>query len=259
VRVEQVLLEIDSLPDSSILPALLRIFDALSHPFSAPLTSPLTHVIHALITIPVSTGLHAAWFPSTHADRSAYSTIPPVAEVNSPLSQQTLDDSMMIPTSMQSRGDVLCRAYCLLDASLAYHLPSSMDPDDQASRLEYQNFVHGSLDDTLRPLTLLITRLCLGDATSRARMRNWLLPSNLDRTSPLETRPDTLGRCLRLLGSVYHPNLKDAVGEMLFAICDSDGTSRTMSICLCSLIPPLPSGHAVFSRWVRQCSRLPFQ
>jgi hypothetical protein len=157
--------------------------------------------------------------------------MPPVADVDSPVSQQTLDDSIAIPASMQSRGDVLCRAYCLLDVSLAYHLPSNMDPDDQSVRLGRQNSIHDSLDDTLRPLTLLITRLCLDDATSRARMRNWLLPSNLDRTSPLETRPDTLGRCLRLLGSVYHPNLKDAVGEMLFATCDSDGTSRARLIC----------------------------
>ena len=37
------------------------------------------------------------------------------------------------------------------------------------------------------------------------------------------TRADFMGRCIRLLGSVYHTRLKDAVGEMLFAACDSDG------------------------------------
>lgn len=82
------------------------------------------------------------------------------------------------------------------------------------------------LDELVPPLVLLITRLCIGDEASRARLRAWLVPLNLDRTSPLEARPDTLGRCLRLLGSVYHANLKKAVGEMMYAMCDSDGKYR---------------------------------
>jgi hypothetical protein len=139
--------------------------------------------------------------------------------------QVTLNDlpAMTTPKPLRSQVDVLNRAYSLLDASLAYHLPRSIDPDDQEVRLICQHSGHDSLDDTLRPLTLFITRLSLGDPASRSRMRNWMLPPNLDRLNPLESRPDMLGRCLRLLGSVYHPNLKDAVGEMLFAICDSDG------------------------------------
>ena len=156
----------------------------------------------------------------------------PVMNVDLPVPQGDLEDqvtlndlpAMSTPKPLlRSRVDVLNRAHCLLDASLAYHLPRSIDPDDQDVRLICQHSGHDSLDDTLRPLTLLITRLCLGDPASRARMRNWMLPPNLDRLNPLESRPDMLGRCLRLLGSVYHSNLKDAVGEMLFAMCDSDG------------------------------------
>ena len=158
--------------------------------------------------------------------------MPPVVDVDLPVPQGdfkdpvTLNDPPAMTTQkplLPSRVDVLNRAYCLLEASLAYHLPRSIDPDDQEVRLICQNSGHDSLDDKLRPLTLFITRLCLGDPESRSRMRNWMLPPNLDRSNPLESRPDMLGRCLRLLGSVYHPNLKDAVGEMLFAICDSDG------------------------------------
>lgn len=54
-------------------------------------------------------------------------------------------------------------------------------------------------------------------------MREWTVPPDLDRTNPLDERADFLGRCIRLLGSVYHTRLKDAVGEMLYAACDSDG------------------------------------
>lgn len=84
-----------------------------------------------------------------------------------------------------------------------------------------------TLDELVTPLVLLITRLCIGDEASRARLRDWLIPLNLDRTSPLEARPDILGRCLRLLGSVYHANLKKAIGEMMYGMCDSDGEYKS--------------------------------
>jgi hypothetical protein len=59
---------------------------------------------------------------------------------------------------------------------------------------------------------------------------SWAVPEDLDRSSPLEERPDITGRCLRLLSCVYHPRLKDAIGELLFAIADSDAST------LCSLV-----------------------
>lgn len=104
----------------------------------------------------------------------------------------------------------------------AYYLPEALDPDDASVR---EKCVRDdtTLDELITPLVLLVTRLGIGNEPSRARLRDWLIPSSLDRTSPLETRSDTLGRCLRLLGSVYHTNLKKAVGEMLYAMCDSDG------------------------------------
>ena len=44
-----------------------------------------------------------------------------------------------------------------------------------------------------------------------------------DRTSPLEQRSDTLGRCIRLMSAVYYNELKDAIGELLYTACESDG------------------------------------
>jgi len=77
---------------------------------------------------------------------------------------------------------------------------------------------------------VLVSRLCIADEQSRTRVRQWIVPDDLDRTSALEARPDTLGRCLRLLGSVYHPRLKDSVGEMMFSMADSSATT------LCALV-----------------------
>jgi hypothetical protein len=119
--------------------------------------------------------------------------------------------------------DTLLHSYSLLDVSLAYYLPGDIDPDDTTVREKCKKEGETNLDDILTPLVVLITRICLGDEDSRARLREWVLPHDLDRTVALESRSDFLGRCLRILPCVYHGRLKDAVGEMFYAMCDSDG------------------------------------
>ncbi|KAJ7755235.1 hypothetical protein B0H16DRAFT_1830925 [Mycena metata] len=48
-----------------VLPPLLRVFHALPPTFPAPVAAPLTHVIHSLITIPVSPPLCVEWFAAS--------------------------------------------------------------------------------------------------------------------------------------------------------------------------------------------------
>jgi hypothetical protein len=125
---------------------------------------------------------------------------------------------------------VLARAQDLLDGALAHFLPGAIDPDENAVRdraaLDGDGAGTATLDELLAPLALLVARLVLADDGWRRRARRRVLPADLDRTgAPLEARATFLGRCLRLLGSVHHPRLKDAVGEMLYALCDEDGAS----------------------------------
>ena len=119
--------------------------------------------------------------------------------------------------------DVLQRAHDLLDISLGHYMPDTIDPDDISVRSKCMKETDQPFDDIMTPLVVLLTKLCQADEGSRGRMRQWILPEDLDRTSPLEGRADLLGRLLRLLSSVHHAKLKNAVGEMLYAICDSDG------------------------------------
>ncbi|KAJ7446886.1 guanine nucleotide exchange factor [Mycena galericulata] len=137
--------------------------------------------------------------------------------------------------------DTLLRAQDLLAVALAHYFPDAVEADDASvrERVKAESAAASgngatanadALDDDLSPLVVLLTRLCAGDADARARTREWLLPASLDRSAAagaLESRPDTLGRVLRLMGSVYHPRLKDSVGEMLYAVCDGD--AGTMS------------------------------
>lgn len=221
----------------SLLAPLLRIFALLPTPSPSPTVAPLTHVIHALITIPVNPSLKPIWFgqgtpkAGSPIRRSPESSPESRREESPSLSTSpifsTLDKALSAISvgrkSSSSPLDVLQRAYELLDLAFAYYFPGDVDVDDASVRQRAKADSNDSLDDTLSPLVVLITRLCFGDGNSRLRVRHWLVPDDLDRTSSLEARSDLLGRCLRLLASVYHPRLKDSVGEMIYAIADSNG------------------------------------
>ena len=43
-----------------------------------------------------------------------------------------------------------------------------------------------------------------------------------DPEQPLDERPNILGRCIRLMGSVYHKRLNESAGELLYAMCGQD-------------------------------------
>ncbi|KAJ7715069.1 guanine nucleotide exchange factor [Mycena metata] len=274
-----------------ILPPLLRVFHALPPTFPAPVAAPLTHVIHSLITIPVSPSLRAEWFAASPRSSGTSSpkgkhvaapappiVIPPSprradsssstsSRTHSPVragtptspKSSTLDralsvlaagrrslsrSSSPVPPTASSGGtnganklpaDTLLRAHALLEVAFAHYFPDATEADDPAVRELARaeagpNAGPDALDDELSPLVVLITRLCVADEGSRLRTRDWVCPPDLDRSAAagaLEGRPDLLGRCLRLLGSVYHARLKDSVGEMLFVICDSDATTMS--------------------------------
>ncbi|KAG8692184.1 hypothetical protein FRC08_009956 [Ceratobasidium sp. 394] len=126
-------------------------------------------------------------------------------------------------------GDSALRALQLLQSTLAFYLPGNSDPDDSSIRAvaRAKGVV---LDELASPLAAFITRLVSGDAGARTRIAAIVVPADMDRSSALEKRDDFLGRCLRLMTSVYYPVLKDAAGEMLFAICGSDGQALSAAI-----------------------------
>jgi hypothetical protein len=238
---------------AQILPPLLRVFNSLPPSFPAPLASPLSEVIHSLITVPFSASLRPVWFghelrtysPPSGSSRthSSNNTSSGVTRSDSPGSGAAkekpgpMDRALSVlaagrrslsrpgsqsPTTA-SNPDILLRVHDLLEVSMSHYLPGDIDPDDASVRENCKKEGDSTLDDILSPLVVLMTRLAHADYDSRVKVREWLLPADMDRTRRLESRADLLGRCLRLLGSVHHSRLKDAVGEMLFAICDSDG------------------------------------
>ncbi|KIY61996.1 hypothetical protein CYLTODRAFT_494944 [Cylindrobasidium torrendii FP15055 ss-10] len=230
----------------SLLAPLLRVFYSLPPTFPSPLVSPLTHTLHALIAIPVTPALAPTWFSTPHSRAASSSSGSPqlvnVGESGSPPRASTLDRALHVLQGRRNSrspsphphitGDVLLRAYDLLEVTFAHYFPGDIDVDDiSVRRRPKEEKLDDTLDDIGAPLILLITRLCLSDeAGARTRLRDWLLPADLDRSSPLEQRADTLGRCIRLLSSVYHARLKDSVGEMLFAIANQDPSTLSAMV-----------------------------
>lgn len=240
---------------NSLLSPLLRLFVSLPPTSPNPITAPLTHAIHALIGIPITPSLRNIWFPPTLVSRSSTNTPKssapqtprsdnrpesrsgsPVPQTPTSTKQSTLDRALSVIAAgrrslsrssspqVSSHVDVLQRAWDLLETAFDHFLAGCADPDDlQVRERIKKESPDNSLDDLLSPLVVLVTRLCMGDETSRARLKQWLVPDDLDRSSPLEQRSDMLGKCLRLLASVYHARLKDSIGEMLYAMAGSDG------------------------------------
>jgi len=229
----------------------LRLFHNLPPTSPCPILAPLTHVIHSLITIPITPALKPTWFgqPSAISSHNSTTNTPksktpqrsrsdsPTSSTQSPTSPKpsTLDRALSRlaagrrslsrtpPPPTSTSIDVLQRSLDLLDSSFSHYFPGDIDPDDPGVRQRCKAESTEGLDDMLSPLVVLISRMCLADEGSRARLRQIIVPEDLDRSTLLETRADLLGRCLRLLACVYHPRLKDAVGEMLFAVADEDG------------------------------------
>ncbi|KAI0250511.1 guanine nucleotide exchange factor [Lactifluus subvellereus] len=216
-----------------LLSPLLRAFNSLPPSSPSPLAPPLNHVIHALLTIPYIKSLQTVWFPPlTHSRRAAQAFL------------QTHHATALATTSMLTAGrrslsrsssparpptppnhDTLLHAYGLLEVALSHYFPGTTEPDDASVRATAKAESDSTLDELLAPLVMLICKLVVGDTGARERMREWLLPANLDRTVALETRADTLGRLLRLLTSVYHTRLNMISGELLYTVCNHDPTT----------------------------------
>ena len=200
-----------------------------------PLAPPLTHVIHALINVPVAP-YSAKWFTAPGSpilgpaesrstievfQKALSRIVNPRRTKNRSNSPTTTSSSSTPSGSSTPVYDVVRRACDLADATLAHYFPSNVEVDDPSIR-ENGKTEGINIDELVTPLFALVTRIA-EEPGARAVLKEWILPAHLSRDTPLETRGDTLGRCVRLLSSVYFHRLKDTIGEMLFTICNSDG------------------------------------
>ncbi|PWN43537.1 hypothetical protein IE81DRAFT_77642 [Ceraceosorus guamensis] len=160
---------------------------------------------------------------------------------SSPLSQHlslsgpdTASTTGEMGTTISSSGvalapSILAVLVNMLDGALLRYFPAVDDSDDsQAKHAAARDGV--DLEDHHQPLILLLRKLATEDERCRAALRAHLLPSDIDRSSPLDKRNDLTGRCVRLMSSVFLSRLARVMGEMLLAVCDGDPKVMTAEI-----------------------------
>ncbi|ELU39698.1 Ric8 domain-containing protein [Rhizoctonia solani AG-1 IA] len=231
---------------------LIKLLHTLSSSPSNPITGNLTYAIHALLNVPVAPFAHL-WFPqspkpSRSSSSGTQSPRPSLDKNGSPVEAHgsgsgsgngsPLSRALNLLNRRSSpgrkspplpTGDSAIRALSILQNLLALHLPGNCDPDDAGVRAAAKS-KGVSLDEVGAPIAALVTRLAAGDDGARTRMAAVVLPPDMDRSSPLEKKDDFLGRCIRLMTSVYYPTLNDAIGELLFVLCGSDGQALSAAI-----------------------------
>ncbi|KAH9978248.1 guanine nucleotide exchange factor [Lactifluus volemus] len=222
------------------LSPLLRAFNSLPPSSPSPLAPPLNHSLQAIWLPPHAhsrrgspTSGHAS--PVSSSGAGLPSDLPRETSrhhgaFDRAKSMFTAGRHSLSRSSSPARPptppnhDTLLHAYALLEVALSHYFPGTTEPDDASVRATAKAEGDSTLDELLAPLVMLLCKLVDGDTGARERMREWLLPPNLDRTVVLESRADTLGRLLRLLTSVYHSRLNLISGELLYAVCNHDAT-----------------------------------
>ncbi|CEH15481.1 Signaling protein RIC-8/synembryn (regulates neurotransmitter secretion) [Ceraceosorus bombacis] len=160
---------------------------------------------------------------------------------SSPLSQHlslsgpdTASTTGEMGTTISSTGvalapSILAVLVNMLEGALLRYFPAVDDSDDsQAKHAAARDGV--DLEDHHQPLILLLRKLATEDQRCRAALRARLLPSDIDRSSPLDKRNDLTGRCVRLMSSVFLSRLARVMGEMLLAVCDGNPKVMTAEI-----------------------------
>ncbi|TDL17549.1 hypothetical protein BD410DRAFT_729913 [Rickenella mellea] len=84
-----------------LLPPLLRAFLNLPPTFPSPMSPPLTHIVHALVGIPVDQRLYAVWFPDLPSHSPSRSPAGAAANVPLPSTSSSSGSPTLSPTDKE--------------------------------------------------------------------------------------------------------------------------------------------------------------
>lgn len=175
----------------SLIRPLLKAFVKIPNSISPnlPITAPMTHLIHCLLSIPVE-GNESEWFhgrrspspPSTSITsraRSLLSYRPSISSSSSSSRQSSPRTSESGSESHHgSSSDIVQRTYDLVSKCLEHYFPGKGDVDARDVRTKAQQ--EGvNLDELLPPSILLLRKMAGENANARRRLKNWILPEDL--------------------------------------------------------------------------------
>ncbi|CAG8529841.1 1463_t:CDS:2 [Ambispora leptoticha] len=168
---------------NKLLYPIIQIITKITLPSPLPLAPPHSHAIHALLNFPI---------------------------------EQC--KSILFPPEPPNEQYLLVEILLNIFQEMIF-IAIKGDPD---SDTDHQTNYRVDFDEVITPLVVLLKKFCEEDQTAKAKIKNKLLPDDIDRSKPLEKGETLSARLIRLMTSIMFPNLRDNVSELLFVICNED-------------------------------------
>ncbi|KAJ3249095.1 hypothetical protein HDU78_007057 [Chytriomyces hyalinus] len=189
----------------SFLPVLVDLITCIPVKESDPLSAPHSFAINCLLNFPANPDFFLKWLPGENKDK--------------------------IPSQ-------LCKVLsCALKLVLPFNqhaiqasehpLEAVNDPPNDPRQPDYSK---RRADETVPPVILVLKELANCHESIRKELRQVLTPEDIDRTKRLDTSNTTVARLIRLMSSISMENVKNSVGELLFALFDEDASKLTSYI-----------------------------
>lgn len=203
----------------------------------SPMLQPIPQLIHSLLCFPFKP------FAQLWSNPNSNSTFSPAAAINrlsKTLSRASVAqyDSSKLNFENMDNYPLLNRLVELLNSILSTFWPSSSleggESMDSAQAKTKAASVGINLDETLSPLVMLLRKLVAEDMRNnggfKGSLRKILGMDDIDRSVKIEQRGDLLGILVRFLTSSLFSTIKTTVGELIFALCDSDPKQMSSTI-----------------------------
>ncbi|TIA89800.1 hypothetical protein E3P99_01891 [Wallemia hederae] len=196
----------------------------------SPMPQPIPQLIHTLLCFPIKPFTQIWSNPNNNSIFSPSAAINRLSRTLSRASVAQSDSTTKLNLDNMDDYPLLNRLIELLNSVINTFWPSTSIEDgqsmDSAQAKTKAASVGVNLDELLSPLIMLLRKLVADDLRGnggfKGSLRKMLNMNDIDRSVKVEQRGDLLGVLVRFLTSSLFSSIKTTVGELLFALCDSD-------------------------------------
>ncbi|KAI9330200.1 guanine nucleotide exchange factor [Obelidium mucronatum] len=184
------------------LPILVDLITCIPVKESDPLSAPHSFAINCLLNFPASPEFFLQWLPGPNKDK--------------------------IP-------EQLCKILAFsLKLAMPYNSENAipLEPLDHPPppKSNTPDYSKKKADEIIPPVVLVLKELANCHPKLREILRGFLTPEDIDRTRKLDSTDTTVARLIRLMTSISLENVKNSVGELLYALFDEDASKLTSYI-----------------------------
>ncbi|KAJ3010796.1 UNVERIFIED_CONTAM: hypothetical protein HDU68_001969 [Siphonaria sp. JEL0065] len=183
------------------LPILVDLITSIPVNEKDPLSAPHNFAINCLLNFPASPEFFLQWLPGPNKD--------------------------LIPEQLCKILSSALKLAIPYNPESAIPLETLQDPPKDCKTPDYSK---KRADEIIPPVILVLKELANCHPKLREILRGYLTPEDIDRTKKLDTTDTTVARLIRVMTSISLENVKNSVGELLFALFDEDASKLTSYI-----------------------------